>query len=302
MTRAIPTARRIPHVAPGDPAWLQLITGSKIGAILGLSPFESRFSLWHRMAGTVPADPMTDEMDRGHRLEDAVRGWWADQEPEARLQRCKSTFVHRHRSWQAVSPDGLVSWQRAPSAPIEPYEGKTAAGHLEDWGDEDTDAIPLYYKAQVQWALDVLGLPRGRVAVLTRGLEFRKYTVDRDEEDAAFMRAAALDFKRSIEDGEQPEIDSHTATYRTLRKLHPDIEDREVEVRQDQADRYRAAVMIDQDSEQRRRLETARIAVSMGNAHYAKDPKGVRFAIRSGNPPSVRQGGPRKQWERAFIL
>ncbi|MDQ3578214.1 MAG: YqaJ viral recombinase family protein, partial [Actinomycetota bacterium] len=43
--------------APGSPEWhaarAQGLGGSEIAAVLGLSPWESRFSLWHRKTGTA---------------------------------------------------------------------------------------------------------------------------------------------------------------------------------------------------------------------------------------------------------
>lgn len=300
MTRAIPTGRRIADAEPGSPKWMTLMTGSKIAAVLGLSPWQSKFNLWHLMAGNIAPEPMTDEQERGHRLEDAVRGWWADKHPTAKVRRT-GTFVHRHRSWQAATPDWLCFW---PDSDVEAGEGKTDASDGDEWGEEETDEIPPYYRCQVIWAMDVLGLRRARFGVLTSRLMFRRYIVDYDEHDAELMRTAGRDFMHTLELGEPPDIDESTSTYRAVRQLHPDIEDVEVEVPQHIADRFRAAVMLDRLDERRRQLETSRVAQEMGTAHFAKDPKGVRFAARvakGDSPPYIQLAGPKKQWERSLI-
>lgn len=301
MTRAIPTARRLPGVVPGDPTWQQLITGSKVAAILGLSPWQSKFELWHLMYGDLAPEPMTIEQDRGHRLEDAVRRWWADQNPTAKVRRA-GTFVHRHRLWQAATPDGFVSWPQLSGT--DGFEAKTDAGDGYEYGDEDTDEIPVYYRVQLIWAMDVTGLRRAHFAVLGKRLQFRKYVVDYDEHDAELMRMAARAFLRSIELGEEPDIDESSSTYQAVRRLHPDIDDVEIELPQHVADRYRAAVMIDRLGEERRRRENAIVAQLMGTAHFAKDPTGKRFAARAAkgeSAPYVQPAGPKKQWERSLI-
>jgi len=45
------TATLIPELEPGSAGWYQFMTASKVAAAMGLSPYESPFSLWHRMAG-----------------------------------------------------------------------------------------------------------------------------------------------------------------------------------------------------------------------------------------------------------
>ena len=47
------TAVLLPDLQPGSPDWQTRMTASKVAAVLGLSPWESRFSLWHRMSGLI---------------------------------------------------------------------------------------------------------------------------------------------------------------------------------------------------------------------------------------------------------
>lgn len=294
MTRAIPTARRLPGVEPGDPEWLKLITGSKVAAILGLSPWESRFSLWHAMAGTIDREPPTVEQTRGHYLEPVIGQWWADQHTDHKLTRCKSTFAHRHRKWQAASPDGLIVGPDGRAT----FEAKTAASSDEEWGRPGTDEIPPYYRCQVVWTMDTLGLRRCHLAVLTSYLEFRSYVVEFDEAEAEFMRAAAVEFLRSLETGTPPDIDDSAATYSTLRRLHPDILDVDVTVDEQLADRFRAAQIAYEAAEREKRFATALVAAEIGDGHYAYAPDRSKLAVRvpgrGDSPPYVKACPQRK--------
>ncbi len=96
-------AERVVGLDPGSEAWLREMTASKVPAVLGLSPWESRFSLWYRMAGLVPAQDETAAMARGNYLEDAVARWVADQH---RLVIHEGlTWRNKARPWQVASPD-----------------------------------------------------------------------------------------------------------------------------------------------------------------------------------------------------
>ena len=57
---------------PGSREWHRLITASKVPAILGLSPWQSPYSLWMQMSGRIDATPETTTTRRGHYLEAGV--------------------------------------------------------------------------------------------------------------------------------------------------------------------------------------------------------------------------------------
>ena len=63
-------ARKV-AIAPGSAQHLQMVSPSKVPAILGISRWESQYSLWHRMAGDVPAKdaPMQDIFEVGLAME-----------------------------------------------------------------------------------------------------------------------------------------------------------------------------------------------------------------------------------------
>ncbi len=209
------------------------IGGSSVAAVCGLSKWQSPFSLWCEMNDMVQPDPQNDEQARGHFLEPGIADWFAWKHPELEV-RHGGTYVHRDRDYQLCNPDRLL------------YQGGRLVGGLEcktdvraqqsGWGRAGTDEIPIYYRVQVIWYMDVFGFDRWHVALLDGNLSFREYVVPYDAALAAELRDAAEDFLASLYWGEAPELDDHEATYATIRKLHPEIEEKAVvEVEQDLA-------------------------------------------------------------------
>jgi putative phage-type endonuclease len=208
-------------MAPGGDGWLRLMTASKVAAVLGLSPWESPFSLYHRMAGTAPAKEATPETERGHYLEPAIVKWWSDQHPEFHVEASRDLFYAKDNPRHAASPDALIYDTGHIFTGV--LEVKTAA-RADEWGTPGTDEIPPYYRAQVLWQAYVLDVPRVHVAVLTGFLEFREYVVERDEDDLALIHEAVAAFLASLDEGRAPDIDSSSATYEVVRALHPQID------------------------------------------------------------------------------
>ena len=289
------SAVAIPKLTPGDRDWLKVMSASKVSAMLGLSPWESRYSLWQRMAGRIDPQPDDDQKRRGHYLEPVIAEWWGDQHPEY-AQVSAGSVHHAERPWQVVTPDRLVFGEDAGAAGCEPIallEVKTAANDWE-WGAPGTDEIPIYYRCQVQWALDVFGLDTCHVAVLTSYLEFREYVVRYDAEDAAYLRKQAQAFLASLDAGEAPDIDDHDQTYEAVRQLHPDIDGTDWPLDPQLAAEYADAVTNYGAAARAKKHASAKVLDAMGTArramsgteHYA-----TRQARGTGTPFLVASRG-----------
>jgi putative phage-type endonuclease len=286
-------ARRIPDLEPGSDEWMRLMTASKVSAVLGLSPWESRFSLWHRMAGQLEAKPDTNATRRGHYLEDAVATWLGDQYPDLRFGRTGS-WVNKARPWQSATPDRIA---RAGRKALAVAEIKTAADY-EEWGPDGSDQIPPHYRAQVVWQMDCLGLPTAYVAVLLPRLQFRAYAIHYDQGEVHFIRQQVRAFLDSLPGGpaeQVPDIDDHDQTYVAVRQLHPDIEDREVEVPMPLAAAYCQAVTGLRAAEDEHQLRRAELAQHMGDAKKAVVHTGLDVVhtiasrqAKTGGPPFVK--------------
>jgi putative phage-type endonuclease len=270
----------------GDPDWLRAMTASKVAAVLGLSPYESRYSLWWRMAGAIPADS-NPQMTRGTFLEPGIADWFAAQHRDLEVTRTGS-WRHPARPWQVATPDRLVSDVDGNVAVL---EVKTSA-EWEPWGPDGSDDIPIWYRCQTMWQLDTLGLSEAIVVVLMPFLTFRTYVVDYDPADAELMREAAATFLDDLAAGVPPDLDEHSATYQTVRQLHPDIDDETVEVPGVLADHFRDAHAAYRAARAAKDGANAAMIDAMGSAHYAAcDRRKVAVRVASphkGSPPFVK--------------
>lgn len=197
--------------------------GSEIAAVVGTSPWTSKYTLWHRKAGRITEEPESESMSWGKRLEGPIcERWWEDYPDLFPLP--GGTYKNTERRWQLANPDLLVS-NTVDGEPTALLEVKTADAYSSwEWGKSGTDTYPPYYRDQVQWYLDVFGLPMAYVAVLIGGNDFRTYQIEYDRERALFLREQGEAFMQSIADGIPPALDGSESTYEAVRELHPDID------------------------------------------------------------------------------
>jgi putative phage-type endonuclease len=246
----------------GSPEWLAArratMNGSEIAAVMGISPYESAFSLWHRKAGNVGDVEQDDVMYWGNRLEDVVREEFNQRNDRAFAP--VGLFRHHARRWQGGGPDGIDG--------DELYEGKTAR-YDEGWGEPGSDEIPVHYRAQVLWYLDVFGYRRCHVAVLVAGSDYREYLVEASPDEAEAMRAKARAFLDTLDAGVPPPIDGHEATYEAVRELHPDIQPERVEIPAHIAVPYLQSLAAAQAATTEKRRCSALVVDAMGNAKDA---------------------------------
>lgn len=253
---------------PSNPRWHALrrngISASEIAAVMGLSPWESPFSLYWRKKLDLPVESNAD-MRAGVYAESAVAAWFADQHEEFTLVRA-GLYAHPRRPWQLATPDRLLyrvcPWCDGTGAEVLPLGGlalcpecegtrrdgflagllecKYCPGGWDGWGEPGTDDIPVYYRAQDLWQADVMGVDRVFNGAW-HGSEFRSYMVRHDERDLRVMRAAGERMMDRLANDDPPPLDGHAATIRTLKVLHPTVNDIDIEVDPVFAEGYRRA-------------------------------------------------------------
>ncbi|GAA3722727.1 hypothetical protein GCM10022224_104420 [Nonomuraea antimicrobica] len=266
------TARLLGRFRHGSRNWHKAregrVGGSRIAGITGLSPWESPFSAWCEMDGRIASGKETPEQARGHFLEPTIRKWFAAQHPEWKV-RAGGTWVHQERDYELGNPDALC--YDADGHLVEGAEFKTdVAATASGWGKPGTDQVPLYYRCQVKWYMDVFGVPRWRVVLLDERHRFREYVVEHDPVEAAMLRDAAEDFLASLFWGEMPPLDDHPATYAAVLQLHPDIDrDAAVVLPHEMAYEFIDAHLSLGAAEKRVTKVDSEVAAFMGNARRA---------------------------------
>lgn len=256
---------------PNTPEWDDLrsrgLGGSEIAAVVGLSPWVSRFALWHRKRGTLGKQTVNTGMDWGHRLEGVVCDAWAELHPEYVTQEA-GTFRHEDRAWQLANVDRLL-WEPRRKKPSGLLEVKTAHQYdAHEWGHGPED-IPPYYRCQVLWYMDVLGVPEAHLAVLIGGSDFREYLIPYAADEAEWLREQGREFWQTVLDGIPPDLDGSDATYQAVRELHPEINGEDVEIPGELYADYACTKKAFEDAKSAHQEAKSRVLDAMGEAKRA---------------------------------
>ena len=281
----------LPHDAPRDD-WLaarrQGITASEIAVILGISPWDSPFNLYWRKLGEIPETFQTDAMSLGTYLEPWIADRWAEDHPEW-WPGMGGLWASDNRPWQLCTPDRLLFRgipTGGPGTPPDPDESVLeikSAGSYDGWGPDGSDLIPPYYRAQVLWQLDTLGLEVAHVTCFFLATRSRRdYVVAWDHDDIAIMRHAARQFLDRLERRDPPPVDDHSATTAALKALWPKVEPEATATVPDPlADDWAAACAAYKQAEARKKGIENRLRSVMNNAKYAVRADGSKVATRS---------------------
>ena len=224
----IEVADLIGRYEAASPEWHEArenkIGGSMVGTIAGLNKWESPYTAWAKFTGKIPSEiPDNAAMEWGRRLEAVVAEKFIDEHPEMFVMTNAGTWVNKERPYQLANPDGLIENQETGEVAV--LEIKTAR-----YPDQWQDGVPLYYLTQVQWYMSCLGIDKAYVAVLISGSDYREYEVPADP----FQQQADIQlvekFLELVEQDKAPDWDGSDSTYNSVRLLHPEITDDEVEL------------------------------------------------------------------------
>lgn len=270
--RVVGEAREvIPVEGYRTPLWhgarRQGVSASEVAVIVGLSPYDSAFNLWWHKKLDEGGRPDTGDTRRGRRLEPLVLEDFADDHPEFHLTPV-GLLQNRDRPWQFATPDSVATegpprgtWTIRPVASVEAKTDRNYGG----WGEPGTDQVPLHYRAQAMWQMDVLGVEVCYVPVWL-GLDYREYQVTYDPIDVRWLREQAQAFLASLDDNRQPPLDSHARTTERLKVLHPTVTDADVEVDQAVVAQYLAAQRLRDAAADRLTLAENRLRHQLGDA------------------------------------
>lgn len=272
-------------LTPGSPEWCRRVSPSKVAACIGLSPWDSPYSMFRKMRGEIPWDEETDAMERGNLCEPAVLAWWRIHNDHGDWAEQVTATIG---DWCVATPDAVTTENGATVI----VEAKTSATD-EAWGQPGSDEVPVYYLAQALFAAHVLrltGTPVERIhmpVLFGTRLRFVNYVIEYDPILAADLFAQMETWRDLLAGDVVPELDDTVATYEAVRKVHPDI-DRGVAVELDETAAHAvvlARAALD-TAEAADRLAKATVIEAMGRAQYATHNK-LRIARRQPNKYGV---------------
>ena len=231
--------------------WLEArqsgIGGSEIGAIAGLSKYESPYSIWARKVHNVNAFDGNEATDLGHLLEPSVALAYAREFHAAVVEwpvilRSKvHTFLSANVDRFIVEPSDqfpageVTVWKSETPPPgiICLLECKTGAlaspGSPSDWF---TDVgIPMGYSCQGYWYLAATGFDQIEYACLLGGHGMQYRTQYRDDDIIDDLLTIAERFWNDhVLTGVPPEVDGSNSTEDAQKALYPQsVENKTVE-------------------------------------------------------------------------
>lgn len=278
----ISSATCVGNFESDDPRWHELrkgkIGGSMVGTIAGLNKWESAVTAFYKFTGQIPDQvEETEAMEWGKLLEPVVIDKFEKSHPEFKIHRRVGTWINNDRPYQLANPDALIE---AKDGSLGVLEIKTAA-YKDDWLDEKGEfRVPPYYMTQVQWYLSALDLEWAYLAVLFSGREYREIEIKAAKFQQVVDIGLVESFLHFCEIGKQPDWDGSNSTHETIRRLHPQIEDREVELGHLGGD-YLAALQESEIALQRLQELKSRVLAEMGNAKVGNLAGVPRFWRRS---------------------
>lgn len=172
------------------------IGASEVGAILGLSPFETAFSLWLKKTNQVPREPENEAMLMGHMLEDVVAKRWEMETGEKVIKASAADiiYVHPEHDFLRATPDRIVRGRKKL------LECKTTVTSI------DAEDIPAHWQAQVIYQMYVTGIHDADIAWLVQGRYFGYAHIPYDEEFAEFIANKVTEFwNECVVVGKEPE-------------------------------------------------------------------------------------------------
>ena len=192
--------------------------GSDAGAVMGLNPYKSAYSLWAEKTGQISNVVEENEAIRlGNDLEDYVAKRFAEQENK-KIKRSSYCYQSKEFPFMRANVDRLIVGENAA------LECKTANPFKD--GDYSNDIIPPTYYCQCLHYMAVCGFDRMYLAVLVFQKGFYTYVIDRGNEaveaDIRALIKAESEFWKLVEDGTAPDIDGSESTAQTLKQLHKD--------------------------------------------------------------------------------
>lgn len=204
--------------------WLALrkklgIGGSDAGAVIGLNPYKSAYTLWAEKTGRIPEFEGNLTTEVGSYLEEFVAKLF-ERETGKKVRRKNRMLVNTDYPWAFGDVDRLIVGEKAL------LEIKTTNSIPIMKQLRNSEEFPEAYYAQVVHYLAVSGLEKAYLAVLIGCRDFKVFELERDEgEIAALMEAEKTFWEGYVKAVTPPPADGFASTTDTITSLYPESND-----------------------------------------------------------------------------
>lgn len=208
--------------------WLEIrshyVGGSDAGAVVGLNPYKSAYTLWAEKTGKIApfAGNLTTEV--GAYLEAFVAELWS-RETGKKVRRKNRVLVNDQYPFACADVDRVVVGEKAL------LEIKTTTSVPIMRQLRNCEDFPDAYYAQCVHYLAVTGYDRIYLAVLVSNRELMTFTLERDEDEiAALMGEEDYFWNHNVMHLVPPEIDGSESTGETLDEIIGDSSDAQADL------------------------------------------------------------------------
>ena len=192
------------------------IGGSDAGAVLGLNPYNSPYSLWCEKTGKIIHEDISDKeaVRIGHDLEQYVAERWMEATGK-KVRRDNNMIYNSEYPFAHADIDRWVVGENAG------LECKTTASWdvLQQCREGD---YPHQWLCQMTHYMLVTGADRWYLGVLVLGKGFFEFTLERDEAEVKALAQAEAAFWDKVEKGINPGFDGSEATAEALKTIFAD--------------------------------------------------------------------------------
>ena len=183
----------------------QDVTSTESPALFGLSPYMTKFELWHRKkSGEVYSIKDNERMFWGRRLEMAIaegigemQGWSVDKRPEyERLEEVRMGASFDFHAWKSYDHRGMLE-----------IKNVDYLAFRDNWtvGEDGEIEAPPHIEIQLQHQLHVSGYTWGAIGVLVGGNKPHVLIREYDPKVGRGIENKIREFWLSIEAGKEPE-------------------------------------------------------------------------------------------------
>lgn len=189
------------------------IGGSDAGAVVGLNPYKSAYSLWAEKTGKLPEFEGNTTTRVGNYLEELVADMFTE-ETGKKVRRKNRILVNEEYPFACADVDRLIVGEKAL------LEIKTTNSPVSMKKFKNGEYPESWY-CQMTHYLAVTGLEKAYLAVLIECRDFKVFELERDEDEIAALMSAEKDFWNLVKTDTPPTADGMASTSETLGALYP---------------------------------------------------------------------------------
>ena len=244
--------------------WLSLrrnfIGGSDAGAVVGLNPYKSAYTLWAEKTGKIPEFEGNLITEVGSYLEDFVAKLF-EKETGKKVRRKNRMLINHEYPFACADVDRVIVGENAI------LECKTT-NSFPAMKKFKTGEYPESWYCQMTHYLAVGGYEKAYLAVLIGCREFKVFELDRDEEEIKALMSAEAVFWDKVQKDIPPEADGTESTSDTITTIYPESNDNTVNLMAYETDlkQYMTYTSLIKDAEKQRDEVANRIKAFLGES------------------------------------